>query len=155
MANLVRWRPQQELVPWMPFGAFWDQEFEDFFEDFVEPWGEERAGWIPGVEIYHRNGNYVIKADLPGVSAKDIHVSVEGGYLSIRGEQKTDKEFQRKGMHRKEVLNGSFHWVVPIPKGFRVEKIKAKYHDGVLEITAPYEKSMLPKPIKVEVEKTA
>ena len=149
MAGLIRWRPQQELMPRRFFGRDW----EDFFEGFMEPWrGEE---WRPRVESFQKDGNFVIKADLPGVSPKDIDISVEGSHLSIHGDRKTDKETKKKGFHRREMFYGSFERSIPIPSGLDVKKVKAKYHDGVLEITAPYEKAKLPKPIRVEVEKTA
>jgi HSP20 family molecular chaperone IbpA len=54
---------------------------EDFFEDFLEPsrWEGENVRWAPRVESYQKDGSYVIKADLPGVDAKNVHVTVEDG----------------------------------------------------------------------------
>jgi HSP20 family protein len=107
------------------------------------------------VESYHKNGSFVIKADVPGVKAKDIHVMVEGDHLLIQGERKMDRETKKRDLRRKEVFYGAFQRSVPIPRGLKTEAIKAKYHDGVLEITAPVEKAHLPKEVKIEVEKTA
>jgi HSP20 family protein len=111
--------------------------------------------WTPRVESYHKNGGYVIKADLPGMNAKDIHVMVEGDCLIIQGERKMDRETKRREFPRREVFYGTFQRAVPLPRGLKAEAMKAKYHDGVLEITAPVEKGHLPKEVKVEVEKTA
>jgi HSP20 family protein len=113
------------------------------------------GGWTPRVESLHKNGSYVIKADLPGVNPKDIHVTLEGERLIIEGERKMDREMKRKDFRRREVFYGAFRRSVPIPRGLKAEGIKAKYHDGVLEITAPVEKGYLPKEVKVEVEKVA
>jgi HSP20 family protein len=128
---------------------------EDFFEDFLEPIQREMENvhWAPRVESYQKNGNYVIKADLPGVDAKNVHVTVEEGCLTIQGERKVDKEINKKDLRRKEVFYGSFRRSLPIPKGLKVEEIKAKYHNGILEISAPVDKALLPKAVKVEVEK--
>jgi HSP20 family protein len=136
----------------------WDRDFEDFFEDFTVRSRreiEKLGGWLLRVESYQKNGNYVIKADLPGVKAKDIHVTVEGARLLIQGERRTDKESKGKDFSRKEVFYGAFQRSVPIPRGFKADGIKAKYHDGVLEITAPVEKTHPPEEVRIEVEKTA
>jgi HSP20 family protein len=111
--------------------------------------------WYPRVESYQKNGSYVIKADLPGVKAKDIHVMVEGDRLIIQGERKMDRETKKRDFRRREVFYGAFQRSVPIPRGLREDEIKAKYHDGVLEITAHVEKAHLPKEVKVEGEKNA
>ena len=159
MNSLIKWRPQ---LPWRPFGTLWERDFEDLFEDFedlMEPsWMDMEPRvprWAPRLETYHKDGNYVIKADLPGVNPKDIQVTMEGDRLIVQGERKTDREIKRKDYRRREAFYGSFRRAIPIPKGLKPEKIKAKYRDGVLEILAPMEKSQLPKEIKVEVEKPA
>lgn len=158
MEGLTKWRPARELIPVRPFSMGWDRDLEEFFEDFLEPAGPETLDfrrWTPRVESYHKNGSYVIKADLPGVNPKDIHILVEGDHLVLQGERKMDKETKGRDFSRREVFYGAFQRSVPIPRGLRAEAIKAKYHDGVLEITAPMEKTHLPKEVKVEVEKTA
>ncbi len=164
MNSLIRWRPQ---LPWRPLGTVWDRGFEDFFEDFEDlmepsqmmgPWWREREHfprWGPRLETYHKDGNFIIKADLPGVNPKDIQVTMEGDRLIVRGERKMDKEIKRKDYRRREAFYGSFRRAIRIPKGLKPEEIKAKYRDGVLEITARLDKSQLPKAIKVEAEKPA
>ena len=154
MTSLIRWRPSRELIPWRGLSSFWNRDFEDFMEI---PWMETESGhrWLPRVETFQKNGSYVIKADLPGVKPKDIHVTIEGDHLIIRGERKTDKETKNKDFRRREVFYGSFQRSVPIPSGIKADAIKAKYRDGVLEITAPMEKTHLSKEVKVELAKTA
>lgn len=151
MDSLVRWRPMLDLMP----RRFWDWEVENLFEGLTETRERESERWVPRVETYQKNGNYVIKADLPGVEAKDIQVSVEGGCLVLRGERKVDKEIKRKDLRGREIFYGSFQRSLPIPEGLKLEKVKAKYHDGVLEITAPREKSLPAKEVKIEVQKSA
>ncbi len=156
MNGLTKWRPKGELIPWRPFGTGWDRDFEEILGDFLEPGRTEALDfrrWTPRLESYHKNGNYVIKADLPGVNPKDIHVTVEGDHLILRGERKTNRETKGKAFSRREVFYGSFERSVPIPAGLKAEAIKAKYHDGVLEITAPVEEEHLPKRIEVEIQK--
>jgi HSP20 family protein len=135
-----------------------DRDFEELVEDFLglaSPETLDFRRWTPRVESYHKNGSYVIKADLPGVNPKDIHITVEGENLILQGERKMDRETRRREFSRREVFYGAFQRTVPIPRGLKAEAMKAKYHDGVLEITAPREKTHLPKEVKVEGEKTA
>ena len=89
MTSLIRWQPSRELIPWRPFSTLWDRDFEDFSAPSRTE-VEKLGRWLPRVESYQKNGNYVIKADLPGVKAKDIHVAVEGDRLLIQGERKRD-----------------------------------------------------------------
>ena len=156
MNSLIRWRPADEILAWRPWSSFWDREFEELLEDFAEPSWREPLNvrrWAPRVESYHKNGSFVIKADVPGVKAKDIHVMVVEDHLIIQGERKMDRETKKKDLLRKEAYYGAFQRSVPIPRGLKTEAMKAKYHDGVLEITAPEDKESLPKKIEVEVQK--
>ena len=158
MDGVTKVRPARELIPWRPVSMGWDRDFEELIEDFLGPASPETLGfhrWIPRVESYQKNGSYVIKADLPGVNPKDIHIMVEGESLILQGERKMDRETKRRDFSRREVFYGAFLRTVPIPRGLRAEAIKAKYRDGVLEITAPVDKAQLPKEVKVEVEKAA
>lgn len=150
MNTLVRWTPMEELVPRSFLGRFWDWDFEDAFESLMETKGLEKYHWAPKVESYRKNGSYVIKADLPGVEAKDIQVTLENGCLTIKGERKMDKEVKEKNVDRREVFYGSFERSMAVPEGLKTEQIKAKYHEGVLEITVPVEEKLLPKKIEVE-----
>ncbi len=153
MSSLITWRPSREWVALSPFDRLWDLDFDDFGEDF---WPLESKGdrtWVPRVETYEKDGNYVIKTDLPGVEAKDVQVTVENGCLTIQGERKMDKEIKERQIHRRELYYGSFQRSMAVPEGVKADHIKAKYHDGVLEITAPLEKKTLPKKVAVEVEK--
>jgi HSP20 family protein len=150
MNSLVRWSPMEELLPRTLFPRFWDEEVWDVFENLLETKGLEKYNWTPKVESYRQNGTYVIKADLPGIEAKDIHVELENGYLSLKGERKMDKKSKDKKVDRREVFYGSFERCMAVPENLKAEEIKAKYHDGVLEITIPVEEKAPPKKIEVE-----
>ncbi len=162
MNGLIKWRPERFVLPWRPFSGMWSRDFfDDFFEEMQEIIGPAEGEtmrenrWAPRVESYQKNGSYVIKADLPGVNVKDIHVSVEGDRLIIKGERKLEKEVTKGNLRKREIFYGSFQRGIRVPKGLNTDSIKAKYHDGVLEIIAPVEKAQLSKEVKVEVEKAA
>ena len=150
MSSIVKWRPMEELIPRSFFRSFWDSDFGDVFESLIESEGLEKYDWTPKVEAYRKNGTYVIKADLPGLAAKDIHVELENGLLTIRGERKMHKEVKEKNVGRREVFYGSFERTMAVPCNLKAEEVKAKYHGGVLEITLPADEKTLTKKIKVE-----
>lgn len=153
MSSLITWKPSREWVALRPLDRLWNFDFDDFGEDFWELESPRDRTWAPRVETYEKDGNYVIKTDLPGVEAKDVQVTVENGCLTIQGERKMDKEIKERQIHRRELYYGSFQRSMAVPEGIKADHIKAKYHDGVLEITAPLEKKSLPKKVAVEVEK--
>ncbi len=153
MSSLIRWRPSLECMSLRPFDRLGDWDLEGFWEDFLGPVNKKEGSWIPRVESYEKEGNYVIKADLPGVEAKDVKGTVENGCLTIQGERRMDKEVKEKEVRRRELFYGSFLRTMTVPKGVKTEQVKAKYHEGVLEITTPMEKKALPKKIEVGVEK--
>ncbi len=150
MNSLVRWRPMAEVIPRSFFRSFWDTDIDDVFESLFEPSVLKKFNWAPKVESYRKNGTYVVKADLPGVETKDIQVTLENGYLTIKGERKVDKEVKEKKVERREVFYGSFERSIPVPEGLKTEGVKAKYRDGVLEVTVPVEEKNPPKKIEVE-----
>jgi HSP20 family protein len=106
------------------------------------------------VESFHHNGGFVVRVDLPGVNPQDVHLTAAQGSLTIEGERKRSSEIGEDSLFRDERCYGSFRRSVEIPDGVKTDQIKAKYHDGVLEITAPMEKKALPKKVAVEIEKT-
>ena len=145
MASIVRWIPNRDF---MNFGV----NFDPFFREFVEPEEAMEAGYCasPALESYRHDGRYVIKVDLPGVSPKDVHLTYEDGYLTVEGERKRHQEVDESSILRDEVCYGSFRRSLFIPEGIKTDRIKAKYHDGVLEVTVPLEEKYLPKKIEVE-----
>jgi HSP20 family protein len=153
MNSLVRWSPMMDLIPRSFFRRSWDEDVWDVFGNLFETNGLEKYNWAPKVESYRQNGTYVIKADLPGVEAKDIHVELENGYLTLKGERKMDKKSKDKKVDRREVFYGSFERCMAVPENLKAEEIKAKYHDGVLEITIPVEEKAPAKKIAVEETK--
>ena len=74
--------------------------------------------------------------------------------LPLQGERKVDKEIKEKEVLRREMFYGYFRRALAVPDGIKAEQIKAKYHDGVLEITAPIKERYPSKKIEVRVEKS-
>jgi HSP20 family protein len=126
----------------------WESRFPRSFP--FERFEEEEIG--PPVESYVKEGNLVVKADVPGHEPKDIEISVLHDVLTIKGERKAEKEVKEKDYLRREVSYGSFERRLTLPEGAAAEKIKATFKNGVVEVTIPLPKEIEGKKIPLEVE---
>jgi HSP20 family protein len=149
MASLIKWSPMGELM-----NLNWG--LDRFFQEFMETMETGEEGYCASlpVESFRHNGSFVVRVDLPGVNPKDVHLTADQGCLTIEGERKRGEEIPETSLMRDELCYGSFRRSLAIPEGVKTEKIKAKYHDGILEITAPLAEQSLPKKIEVEVQKS-
>jgi HSP20 family protein len=93
--------------------------------------------WTPDVEMFRRDTELVIRADVPGMKREDVTVEVTDGMVTLRGERKQEKEEKKEGYYRAERTFGSFLRTLPLPEGVKVGEAKAVMRDGVLEITMP------------------
>jgi HSP20 family protein len=121
-----------------------DRPFAEFFRTLAGPWPFRPLmaltpgnHFIPTADVFARNGDVVVRMDLPGVDPKDIKVKFEEGELTVTGERKADKEIKEEGYYRKETSFGIFERHMSLPKGIKESEIKAEYDKGVLEISVP------------------
>jgi HSP20 family protein len=92
---------------------------------------------IPNIEVLQRPGAMVVRADLPGLDADEIDVSVDNGMLVISGERTQEQQDASDGFVRSEVLYGAFYRAIPLPDGADENNIVAAVSNGVLEVTVP------------------
>jgi HSP20 family protein len=154
MAALVPWRPIRELET---IQRRMDDVLDQLTRQFFGPrWWEhprgEAAAWEPTIECYIANGTLTIKADLPGITAKDVTVSVLGKQLTIEGERKRETKGEEPAYLYRELPYGKFSRTIPLPEGVDADKVKTAYQNGVLEITVPAPKQMISKKIPIEVQ---
>jgi HSP20 family protein len=93
--------------------------------------------WIPAIDIAERNGELQIHADLPGVKQDDVKVEVLNNVLTISGERRQEREEDSEGIHRMERSYGSFSRSIPVPEGADLDKARANFQNGVLELAIP------------------
>lgn len=105
--------------------------------------------WAPAVDIREEADRYILHADIPGVSAEDIEISMDNGVLTIRGERTHSTEESEKGYHRQERQHGLFMRRFTLPDTVDAGAIEATNKDGVLEVMLP--KSPAQQPRKIEV----
>jgi HSP20 family protein len=154
-ANLERreiWMPSFLTSPFGLMNRF-AEEMERAFENFgmgralvpgfgrelgARGWGEMGSGiWSPQLEVFEREGQFVIRADLPGLSKDDVKVDITDEALTIQGERRQEHEEQREGYYRSERGYGRFFRRIALPEGVNADAAKASFRDGVLEITLP------------------
>jgi len=108
------------------------------------------VAWIPSVDVYEEADRYVVRADLPGVDAKDIEITAENGVLTLKGERHADKREQKDGYTRVERVAGGFVRRFTLPETVTTDAIKASQSNGVLELVIPKQPKPEPRRIKIE-----
>ncbi len=128
--------------------------FEEFLNEFpfVGLWPETKESWVPSVDILEKNGNLILRAELPGMNDKDIDINIEGNTLTINGERKMENEDKKSNYHRLESYYGSFSRSFMLPDTVDDEKINAEYKNGVLTVTMPRKPEVKPRQIQVSVQ---
>lgn len=91
----------------------------------------------PAMEVIERPDAIVVRADLPGLAADDIEVTVQDNVLTISGERRQESREENEGVVRSEVTYGSFARSIVLPDGADPENVKATFRDGVLEVSVP------------------
>jgi HSP20 family protein len=92
-------------------------------------------GRSPRFEVLEKDGNLVVRGELPGLEKKDVKVNVADGALTIEGEQRTEREENRDGWFTSERSYSSFSRRFPLPKDVDASKCDTRFEDGVLEVT--------------------
>ena len=150
--TMVRWQPFHNSAAQERMSRIFNEAFRGQHGDAEDDWALG-GNWAPPVDIFEREGNIVLRAELPGISPEDVDIRVENNVLSLRGERKFDSEVKREDFHRVERAYGSFHRSFTLPSVVDTEKIKAEYNEGVLQVTLPQKDEAKPKQIQIAVAK--
>lgn len=128
-----------------------ENEINRIFKELVpeEKLESQMAAWAPRVDIYEKDNNLVIEAEIPGARKEDIEVKVKDNSVVIRGEVKREEEKKEENYYRSERFYGRFERVLPLPTDVKVEEAKASFENGILKLSIP--KTTQEKEIKVEI----
>lgn len=119
---------------------------DHFFGDLVNP---EEEQWSPRVDIKEEPEKFIITADLPGISNKDLEIYLENNVLSIKGTRTLERDIKKENYSRIERFSGSFYRQFTLPDHVSTDHIKANCKHGVLEIVIPKKERHVPKKIAV------
>ena len=143
---LVPWRNKKDQTPttrddfFDPFVTFRrevDRVFDSFFDGAQMRAGNGWQSITPALDVDETDKEMIVTAELPGVSDKDVEVSLTGNVLTIKGQKKTEKEEKNGGSYYTERRFGSFARSLRLPFELKDEQVDAKFKDGVLTVRLP------------------
>lgn len=108
-----------------------------------------RAGAYPLVNVFQQGDDFVLIAELPGVSKEDLNLEIKQNQLRLAGKKKVEAG-ERRSVHRRERLSGEFDRTITFPARIEPDGVKAEYRDGILALYLPRAASERPKAIQVQ-----
>jgi len=147
MMDLIRWNPWNELVSLRERmnRVFDDSLFRSDRRDDLMAMGT----WSPAVDMFEKDDQVVIKAELPGLEKKDISLDLTNGVLTLKGERKHENEVKEENYYRREMSCGKFIRSFSLPGDVDANKIKAEFQNGLLTVEVPKPEEHKPKQIPV------
>jgi HSP20 family protein len=120
------------------------------------PFGSESAtltaAWTPAVDVFEDKDAVKIVAELPGVKAEDVKISLESQTLTLRGEKRQVAEEKTERVHRYERTYGAFERTFALPGTVDADRIEASYADGLLTVTLPKVERARPRQIDIRTK---
>ena len=108
-----------------------------------------RGAWSPSVDIFENKNEIVLEAELPGMSAEDVNISIENNVLTLHGERKFEKKDEGDNFHRVERSYGSFTRSFTLPPTVSSENANAEFNNGVLRLTLAKREEAKPRRIEI------
>ena len=146
---LIRFRPFSHDLPLTDIQSQMNRLFDSFLGQSPSSEAPERA-WAPAADMYETKNEMVVTAELPGLTEKDIHVSITGDLLTIQGERRGESDVQHASHYRRERWFGKFVRTFSLPVPVETSQIKATYRDGVLTVKLPKSEEIKAREIKIE-----
>jgi len=142
-------RPKFEL-PFADFDQLRRQMLRLFDAMDSDPFAALEAGVFPPVNVTQDDDNFYVRAEVPGVNAKDLEISALGRRLSISGKREIPRENEKASYHRKERAEGAFSRSVTLPVEVDAGRVDARYAAGILTVTLPKSEAAKPRQIVVK-----
>jgi len=146
-----------ELASWEPFDEL-DRFQSRINALFNKTFGGLRMAsntatglYYPAVDILESEDSYLIRADLPGMKKEDVHLEVQEGVLTLRGERRVEEPANGVEYHRVERRAGTFSRSFYLPQTIKQDGIKATFRDGILDVHMPKADEAKPKQIAIRV----
>ena len=142
--TLVKWNPTRSLMT----------DFDRIFDSmFNHDWPRLSVGqsWMPAVDVNETEKEFFLTADMPGLDKKDVSIDIHDGVITIQGERSTDNDKSVDGYRIRERHLGSFNRSFRLPDNLNEEKIDAKFKNGVLTVTLPKAKEIIPEGRQINI----
>ena len=139
-----------KLITWnstaRPISIF--NDFDNFLNDFSSSFNYS-SSWEPKFEVLNTDTMYCIRAEIPGMSKKDIHIELENNTLSISGDRKWNDKDQS---NYSEFSYGKFYRSFNLPEDVKENNIKASMKDGILSVQVPRLEKVKPEVKKIAIK---
>ena len=143
------------LVKWAPNSASIFDEMNRMVRTvFDDDWNlpvYRDSIWNPAVDVKENEKSYVLTADIPGLTKKNVKINVSNGVLTVHGERKEEKENKDGKFYYRERHIGSFSRSFQLPETVNDDSIQASFKNGVLSIELPKLEESLPKNREVKI----
>ncbi|MDD2462654.1 MAG: Hsp20/alpha crystallin family protein [Desulfobulbus sp.] len=129
------------------------QEMDRLFDEYMPHrwWHQLRFGWpgqgmehlkpfegkSPSVDVIDRDGDLLVKAELPGVDKKDISLTIADNVLTLEAKIEKEEKEEKEQYYRREISRGAFKRVIQLPTAVKEEEAKASFKNGILELILP------------------
>lgn len=150
---ITRWNPTRDLLStWNEFDRLFNrltrQDLDEGESDISNV-----GNWRPALDITEKEKEYVVSAELPGLTEDDVHISLKDNVLTIKGEKKQEKTEEEEGRYYSERTYGNFQRMIRLDSDVDSEKVEANYENGVLNIHLPKTRETMHKQIPVKFKK--
>jgi HSP20 family protein len=149
--------PSRYLDPFQTFRSEMDRLFDDFlgglptFSNLRHSFPAAQV-LTPALDVKETEKELVVKADLPGIDEKDLHLTLQNGVLTMQGEKKSERQDDRENFHLVDRGCGSFQRSIRLPETIGEDKVEARFDKGVLTITLPKHPEMVKARKKIEIK---
>src|SRR5215212_9270138 len=143
--TIVRWEPLRELGT---LQSEMNRLFNTVF-DGPTPGDATMRRWMPPMDLLEAGDDFILRADLPGMSEEDVNIELEDSTLTVSGERKAEHEGKKEGYYRVERASGAFQRSLTLPKAVDPETVSASFDRGVLEIRIPKPEERKPRRIHI------
>lgn len=147
MANTLMRRPLRSSL-WEPTEVFGDMDrmLAGFFRPIS---GTGNDVWTPALDVRETADEFIIDAELPGLTKKDVDITFEDGVLTLSGERRMEEQTEDKGYRRVERRYGSFSRALTLPREIDADNVTAAFQDGLLTVRVPKKETAKPRSIKI------
>jgi HSP20 family protein len=129
-----------------------DRFFDEPFFSAPQLWSQRGEHFPVPLDVVEEEGQYIVKASVPGINPEDVEITLTDNVLTIKGESKSESESNEQNYHMRERRFGSFMRQIALPMGVNADEVEATYENGVLILRLP--KSEAAKPKKISVRTT-
>jgi HSP20 family protein len=142
---LIRWEPVRELDS---LQSEMNRLFDGFFGNRASN-GAPARRWIPAMDLVEEQDQFVLRADLPGLSEDDVEIEIKDSVLTISGERKAEETREGEGYYRVERAFGHFSRSLSLPEGVAADQVTANFANGVLEVRVPKPEERKPHRVQI------